>query len=191
MVGLDSMHEYLKKTLSDKRYIHSVNTAETAVRLAKLYGVSEDKAYVAGLIHDCTREAAMDTQIQMLHILGYEVDELTKGIRELLHAYTAEYVMKQQFCIEDQEIISAVRFHTTGSTGMSMLEKVIFLSDVIEPSRSFPGVDYIRQLSVENIDEALLAAFDSSIRFLTGKRAMIHPNTVFARNDLLGGLRSI
>jgi predicted HD superfamily hydrolase involved in NAD metabolism len=78
-----------------------------------------------------------------------------------------------------------VRFHTTGRENMTLLEKIIFLADVIEPSRDFPGIEYIRQIANENIDEALLAAFESSIKFLLGKRQMIHPNTLLARNYIL------
>jgi predicted HD superfamily hydrolase involved in NAD metabolism len=121
----------------------------------------------------------------MLESLRIEVDEITLVTKELLHAHTAEYVMRNEFNIYDEEIISAVKFHTTGKENMTMLEKVIFLADVMEPSRSFPGVDYIRQLVTENLDEAVLAAFDSSIRFLLGKRHLIHPNTLLARNYVL------
>ncbi|MDF2839439.1 MAG: hypothetical protein K0Q99_210 [Clostridia bacterium] len=186
MTDYNSIKEYLRNTLSANRYMHSENTAITAERLAKNYGVDSQKAYIAGLIHDCTRELEIGTQQEMLRSLRKQVDELTYHIKELLHAHTAEYLIVDQFGINDEEIISAVRFHTTGKENMTMLEKILFLSDVVEPSRNFPGADYIRQLSMENIDEALLAAFDSSIRFLIGKRSLIHPNTFIARNYILG-----
>ncbi|HYE09732.1 MAG TPA: bis(5'-nucleosyl)-tetraphosphatase (symmetrical) YqeK, partial [Patescibacteria group bacterium] len=88
-----------------------------------------------------------------------------------------------------EDVISAVKFHTTGKENMTLLDKIIFLADVMEPSRSFPGVDFIRQLAIEDIDEAILAAFDSSIRFLLGKRQRIHPNTLLGRNDVLKHLK--
>jgi predicted HD superfamily hydrolase involved in NAD metabolism len=181
----DAIKEYLAKTLSTKRFIHSENTAKTAEELALIYKVDSKKAYLAGLVHDCTRELDINQQHNMLKALGIEVDELTITTKELIHAFTAEYLIINEFNIHDKEVISAVRFHTTGKENMTLLEKIIFLSDVMEPSRSFPGVDFIRQLARSNIDEALLTAFDSSIRFLLGKRQRIHPNTLLGRNYVL------
>ena len=185
----DSIKEYLTKTLSTKRFIHSENTAKTAERLALMYKIDSKKAYLAGLVHDCTRELDMSLQLDMLKALKIEVDELTLSTKELIHAFTAEYLLKNEFNIRDEDVISAVKFHTTGKENMTLLDKIIFLADVMEPSRSFPGVDFIRQLAIEDIDEAILAAFDSSIRFLLGKRQRIHPNTLLGRNDVLKHLK--
>jgi predicted HD superfamily hydrolase involved in NAD metabolism len=181
----NAIKEYLTNTLSTKRLMHSEGTAKTAEKLAIIYNVDSRKAYLAGLVHDCTRETDIAAQNNMLEALELEVDELTLTTKELLHALTAEYLMINEFNIYDEEIISAVRFHTTGRENMTLLEKIIFLADVIEPSRDFPGIEYIRQIAKENIDEALLAAFESSIKFLLGKRQMIHPNTLLARNYIL------
>lgn len=181
----DSIKKYLSNTLSEKRFNHSEGTAKTAEELAIIYKEDSRKAYLAGLVHDCTRETDMIVQSNMLKALGITTDEMTLSTKELLHAHTAEYLMINHLNINDEEIISAVKFHTTGRENMSLLEKIIFLADVIEPSRNFPGIDYIRQLASENIDEALLAAFESSIKFLLGKRQMIHPNTLLARNYIL------
>jgi predicted HD superfamily hydrolase involved in NAD metabolism len=177
--------EYLKNSLSERRYVHSLNTADTAEMLAKLYDVDSHKAYLAGLIHDCTRELDLEAQQAMLKALGINIDDITYNTKELLHSHTADYIMKNQFKIIDEEITSAVRCHTTGKENMTALEKIVFLSDVVEPSRSFPGIDYIRQLSKVKLDKAVLEALDSSIRFLLGKRSLIHPDTLKARNYIL------
>lgn len=189
MISLSKIQEHLQQSLSPNRYIHSRSTAETAKKLADRYGQDSNKAYLAGLVHDCCRELDMDKQHSMLKALSYEVDELTFSIKELLHAYTAEYILRNTFIIEDKEIIMAVRSHTTGKEAMSKLEKIIFLSDVIEPSRSFPGIEYLRRLSMESLDEAVLAAFDSSIKFLIGKYSLIHPDTFLARNYIIKHLQ--
>ena len=189
MKDLHAIEEYLSKTLSEKRYVHSINTARYAEKLAAIYGYDGKKAYLAGLVHDCTREMDMKLQHQLLAALNIRVDELSYNTRELIHAYTAEYVIKNEFHIYDEEIIAATKFHTTGKEAMTLLEKIIFLADVIEPSRSFPGVDYIRRLAEKNLNEALIEAFDSSIRFLLGKRSLIHPNTFLARNYVLLNLK--
>lgn len=189
MIELDAIKNYLKLKLSDKRYIHSLNTADTAFKLAGIFGEEQKKAYISGLVHDCTREVELLEQQSMLKALNIEVDSITYNSSGLLHAYTAEYVLRNKFRINDEAIISAVRLHTTGKEAMKPIEKIIFLSDVIEPSRSFPGVEDIRQLSRLNLDEALISAFDSSIRFLVSKRALIHPNTVYARNYAINALQ--
>lgn len=189
MKGLDAIKDYLSANVSSKRYIHSINTAATAEELAARYGVHTGKAYLAGLIHDCTRELDIHMQHQILKLLNIVVDDITFRTAELLHSYSAEHIIKKEFEIYDEEIIFAVRFHTTGKENMSLLEKIIFLSDVIEPSRVFPGVETIRQLAQENLDEALIAALDSSVKFLIGKRSLIHPNTFLARNYILKYLK--
>jgi predicted HD superfamily hydrolase involved in NAD metabolism len=181
----NSIKEYLTSNLSTKRFEHSVGTAKTAEKLAIIYNEDSRKAYLAGLMHDCTREIDIKDQNKMLEALGIVVDDITSNTKELLHAVTAEYLIVNEFNINDKEIISAVRFHTTGKENMTQLEKIIFLADVIEPSRNFPGIEYIRQLAESNIDEAMLTAFESSIKFLLCKRQMIHPNTLLARNYIL------
>lgn len=189
MIELEKIKEHLANSLSPKRFLHSQGTAETAARLAKIYNEDSNRAYIAGLVHDCTRELDMQRQHDMLKALALELDELTLSIKELIHAHTAEYVIRNEFEIYDVPVINAVKFHTTGRECMTLLEKIVFLSDVTEPSRSFPGVEYIRQLSETNLEEAMLAAFDSSIRFLLGKRSFIHPNTFLARDDVLRRLK--
>lgn len=188
MIEVDEIKKHLKQTLSEKRYVHSLNTADTAYELAGIFSEDIDKAYISGLVHDCTRELELAVQQSMLKAMDKEVDPITCNISELLHAYSAEYMIRHGYKIEDEAIISAVRFHTTGKEDMALLEKIIFLSDMIEPSRSFPGVEYIRKLSKSNLDLALIEAFDSSIRFLIGKRTVVHPNTVHARNFLINAL---
>ncbi|MDF2521432.1 MAG: hypothetical protein K0R84_2060 [Clostridia bacterium] len=189
MIELTEINKYLQQTLSEKRYKHSVQAAETAKKLALSFGADANKAYIAGLVHDCTRETELAVQRSMLETLGISVDSMTYQASELLHAYSAEYVLRNEFKINDEEIITAVRSHTTGRENMTILDKVIFLSDVIEPSRSFPGIESIRQHSKSNLDEALMAAFDSSIRFLLEKKSLIHPNTFYARNYILEALQ--
>lgn len=191
MIEIEEIKNYLKLNLSDKRFKHSLNTANTALELAKAFGEDSQRAYISGLVHDCTRELSLEKQQSMLKDLGTEVDLLTYSTAELLHAYSAEYLIRQRFMIYDETIINAVRYHTTGKEAMKPLEKIIFLSDVTEPARSFPGIDNIRQLSKHDLDNALLEAFDSSIRFLIGKKAMIHPNTVYARNFIVNDLQNM
>ena len=181
----DSIKKYLESSISPKRLIHSINVSNTAKRLAVLYGGNITKAGIAGLVHDCARELDRSQLLSCIEEEGIVADGLTLGIKELMHGPAAVHICRKIFGIEDQEILNAVRFHTTGREDMSLLEKIIYLSDFIEPSRSFDGVEELRKLAVEDLDKSLLLAFNSSIEYLISKNALIHMDTVLSRNFIL------
>jgi len=187
---LNSIMEYLKNNISYKRYVHSLNVSATAVKLAELYSCNIVKAEIAGLVHDCAREL----DIRLLHnYLAKEdiaADDLTLSVKELLHGPAAIYLCRKAFGIEDEEILNAVRYHTIGRENMSLLEKVIYLSDFIEPGRNFDGVEELRGLAVKNLDKALLLAFNSSIKYIISKNGLIHINTILSRNYVLKQLQN-
>lgn len=185
MLDLSSIMEYLDNSISSKRYVHSINVSKTAKKLAELYEGDSTKAEIAGLVHDCARDLEKSLQLKYLKEEGIEADELTMNIKELLHGPAAVHICKSVFAIEDEEILSAVRYHTTGKENMSLLEKIIYLSDFIEPERSFPGVEELRSIALKNLDEALLGAFNSSISYVLSKHGFLHINTVLARNYVL------
>ncbi|HOS69754.1 MAG TPA: bis(5'-nucleosyl)-tetraphosphatase (symmetrical) YqeK [Bacillota bacterium] len=185
MLDLNSITEYLGKTISSKRYTHSINVSKTAKKLAEFYGYDAFKAEIAGLVHDCARDLEKPLQLKYLKEEGIEADELTLSIGELLHGPAAVHICRKVFAIEDEEILSAVRYHTTGKENMSLLEKIIYLSDFIEPARSFPGVEELRGLAFRNLDKALLLAFNSSILYILSKNGFVHIDTILARNHLL------
>ena len=185
MKALITIKEYLSIHLSSKRYIHCLNVADAAAALAQQHQCDIQKAYIAGLTHDCTRELDVAIQQELLSKLHIQVDQQTYHSKELLHAYTAEYIIKNEFEIYDEEILSAVKAHTTGKTEMTTLDKVLFMADVIEPSRSFAGVEDMRRVCQLHLDQAVILALDSSIKFLIEKKSLIHPDTFLARNELL------
>jgi predicted HD superfamily hydrolase involved in NAD metabolism len=188
---LNLIHDYLKKSISSKRYMHSVNVADTAVKLAGHYGCDAGKAKLAGLVHDCARELSLDQLKNCLTLENIEADSLTMEIKELLHGPAAVHICRKVFDIRDEEILNAVRYHTTGRENMSLMEKIIYLSDIIEPSRCFGGVEKLRGLAFSNLDEALVAAFDMSIQYIISKNGLIHLDTIQSRNYLLRELNKI
>lgn len=189
MLNFILIMDHISSSISSKRYRHSINVSDTAGKLAEHYGYDAEKARLAGLVHDCAREYDMTRLKNCLTEEGIEADELTLELRELLHGPAAVYVCRRVFGIEDGEILNAVRYHTTGRENMSLLEKIIYLSDFIEPERCFEGVEELRRLALENLDKALLAAFDSSIQYIISKNGLIHINTVLSRNYLLKELQ--
>ncbi|MGI6586000.1 MAG: bis(5'-nucleosyl)-tetraphosphatase (symmetrical) YqeK [Lutisporaceae bacterium] len=185
MQDLSSIMEYLGNNISTSRYMHSINVSRTAKKLAELYGGDPAKAEIAGLVHDCARDIEKPLQLKYLKEEGIEADELTLGTVELLHGPAAIYICRRIFGIEDEDILSAVRYHTTGKENMSLLEKIIYLSDYIEPARSFPGVGELRELAFKSLDKALILVFNSSIRYILSKNGFIHIDTILARNSAL------
>jgi len=186
----DKIVEYLQSALSKKRYDHSIHVANKAVELAKIYGSDIHKARLAGLVHDCAKEMAKDELIYFIKLEGNEPDSVSLVEKELLHGPAAVYLCKNKFHIEDEEILSAVQFHTTGKANMSILDKIIYISDLIEVGRKFPEVEELRNLAIVDINSALIKSFDATISYIIQKRRMIHPDTINARNYLLRNLKN-
>lgn len=185
MTDYTAILEYLKNNLSQNRFIHSINVSKEAVRLSKIYGYDIAKAELAGIIHDCAKDIELKEQKLYAKNCGFFVDDLTYKIPNLVHAPASVYICKNVFNIKDIEILSSIRYHTTGRTDMSLIEKIIFVADIIEPSRKFKKVEEIRTLAYKNIDEALFFALDTTIDYIVEKKLLLHPDTVKARDYLM------
>ncbi|HYE12688.1 MAG TPA: bis(5'-nucleosyl)-tetraphosphatase (symmetrical) YqeK [Patescibacteria group bacterium] len=185
MLDLNLIKDCLKSSISSKRYLHSTNVSLTSAKLAEFYGFDAEKASIAGLVHDCARELGMEELLNCLAEEGIEADALTLGVKELLHGPAAVHICRKMFGIEDEEILAAVRYHTTGRENMSSLEKIVYLADFIEPLRSFDGVKELRGLAFRKLDEAVLGAFNSSIQYIISKNGLIHADTILSRNAIL------
>lgn len=186
MMGIDDIKEYLKENLSEKRYKHSIGVAEEAVRLAERYGSDKEKAYITGLVHDCAKEIENSEAKKMLSDdYNIVLDAVTLNTHKLLHGPLGACMAQDKFGICDLEILDAIRYHTTAKASMNIFTKIIYIADYIEPNRDFDGVEDLRKLAYENIDEAILLGLDWTITELTEKGSMFHPDTVHARNYLL------
>lgn len=181
----DEIKEYLRGKLKKLRYEHSLGVSETASDLASIYGADAEKAYIAGLVHDCAKNMTDSEIIKIITDNGLEVDNLSLHMPQLLHGLAASIIAKNIMGIEDQEVLDAVIYHTTGRDNMSVLDKIIYLADFIEPSRDFPGVNELRELAYKNLDKALIGAFDSSIKYVLEKHQLLHIDTINARNYLI------
>lgn len=183
-MNLDKIIGELKKELSSKRFHHTEGVAHTARKLALRYGADPEKAYIAGWIHDCAKEMPLSEMQEWTKKDGMRLDPYMMGSRALLHGPAGSAYAKLHFHMDDEEILSAVVYHTTGRPHMTLLEKIVFLADYIEPSRDFPGVEGLRKLAEKDLDEAMLAAYDSTIRHLLDQEAYIYDLTFLGRNDL-------
>jgi predicted HD superfamily hydrolase involved in NAD metabolism len=179
------MKEVLSKRLKEKRYKHSLSVAVTAGQLAKRYGVCVEKAEISGLLHDCARAFAVNEMIEQANKRQIFFSDIERHVPILLHAALGADMIEESYGIKDPAIKQAIRFHTVGGAGMSMLDKIIYLADMIEPGRDFPDIAALRCLAEENLDQAMLLAFNQSLQFVLKKNSVIHPDTVLARNEIL------
>jgi len=175
--------------LSPGRYLHSLGVAEAAAALAQCYGANPEKARIAGLVHDCGKSPSKNILLKRVLEFGIVMDEIEQVETHLLHGPVSAELAQREFGIDDEEMLSAIRYHTTGRVWMSLLEKIVYLADYIEPGRCFPGVDELRKVAYRNLDIALLQAMDLTLIHIIERGLMIHPRTVAARNWLVGQRR--
>ena len=171
--------------LKHKRIPHVLGTEQEAIRLAERYGADVEKARVAALLHDCTKKLDMPAQLALCGQYGIALDELEQKALKLLHSKTGAAIARDVFGVDD-EIYSAIWYHTTGHADMTKLEKIIYLADYIEPSRDFPGVDTLRKVCYEDLDKGLLLGLEMTIEEMTAMGNPVHRATVEARDWLKG-----
>ncbi len=171
--------------LKHKRIPHVLGTEQEAIRLAERYGADVEKARVAALLHDCTKKLDMGEQLELCRQYGIELDELEQKALKLLHAKTGAAIARDVFGVDD-EICRAIWWHTTGHANMTLLEKIIYLADYIEPSRDFPGVNDLRNCVYEDLDRGLLMGLEMTVEEMTEMGNPVHHATLEARDWLKG-----
>jgi len=171
--------------LKAKRIPHVQGTEETAVRLARHWGVDVQKARRAAILHDCTKHWSLEEHLALCERYQIPLTELERGSGKLLHAKTAAVLAEHRFG-EDPEVCAAIECHTTGKPNMTTLDKVLYMADYVEPTRSFPGVEELRRLSWDNLDQALCVGIETTIGELSEKNAPIHENTQMTLAQLKG-----
>ncbi len=167
-----------------KRIAHVRGAEQAAVELAHQWGGDPEKARKAAILHDCTKYLSGEEQLGLCRKYGEELDELERNAVKLLHAKTGAWVSRDWFGVDD-EIFNAIFWHTTGKPNMTLLEKIIYLADYMEPTRNFPGVEKLRSLAQTDLDAAVLLGFEMSIQEMTERGLPVHHNTAEARAWML------
>lgn len=177
---------WLKGNVDEERLLHSLGCAQCAVELAQKYGLDEKRAYVAGLLHDCAKCLDKDKLVEIAQNMDLKEDE--RSNIKVIHAPVSAYLANTEFGVEDEEILSSIRWHTIGKLNMSLFEKVIFLADKIEPNtRDLDFRDKVLLfLGEENgLNKALLLCYKETIKSLVVRGLKICPETVEIYNDML------
>lgn len=175
----------IKSRLTDWRYRHSVNVAAEAVRLAKKYGADPERAELAGLLHDITKDMSKKEQLAFMEEHGVTLSVYEQHAPKLWHAVTGAVYVERVLRVGDEDIWNAIRYHTTGRAGMSLLEKIVYVADCTSKERDYDGVERIRKAADVSLEAAMEEALAASLRDRLDDRTPMHPDTVAAYNELL------
>ncbi|OJG71377.1 HAD superfamily hydrolase [Enterococcus phoeniculicola] len=167
--------------MSERRFKHVLGVEETAIALAKKYGASPEKASIAALTHDYAKERPDDEFILVINRDGYDKELLNYG-NAIWHGLVGADFVSRELGITDEEILSAIRLHTTGAAQMSLLDKIIYVADYIEPGRTFPGVKEARELALLDLDEAVAFETKHTLEHLLAQEQKIYPKTIETYN---------
>lgn len=176
--------KYLKEHLKPARYQHVMGVKKAAVALGEKYDYDLNACTMAALYHDILKEEDKTSLESFIHRHGETPGESIHSWRTM-HAQAGAIFAKEVAGVEDEDILNAIRYHTTGRKGMGMLEKIIFMADYIEEGRSFNGVDKVRKLAFKDLDLAMLKSLDLSLINLIQKGNYIMPSSLETRNDFL------
>lgn len=192
MKSIDYIKQWLKENLSDKRYIHSLGCAETSKKLAEIFNEDAEKAYLAGLIHDCAKNFENDKLLDIINNkVNVDFNDTEIKNPKTFHAIAGTYIIQKKFEISNEDIIRAVRYHTIGAVDMTVLDKIIFLADKIEPNtRDEKNSKKLWKLIEKNkgiigLDLAILKCFIETIKSLVKRKLYICPETINVYNHLI------
>lgn len=178
---IEQIQKDLKKKLDDSRYSHTIGVMYTSAALAMRYGCDIQKAMIAGVLHDCAKCIPSDKKIRLCKKYNIRMTDVEQKNPFLLHAKLGAFIAAKKYGITDNEIISAILNHTTGKPEMSMLEKIVFISDYIEPQRNkSKSLPAIRKCAFEDLDKAVAMVISDTLEYLNNVSGDIDPVTQVA-----------
>ncbi len=173
--------EFLKGRLQEKRFNHSLGVMDMAQRLARHYNIDENEAQIAGLLHDCAKNMSNEELIQYCKDNGIEIDEIKLQTPGILHADVGADIAKKKFNVSD-EVEESIRFHTLANENMTELDKILYISDLIEDGRTLEGLDPIREMAFIDLDKALIMSLEYCMENVKQVGKNIHQQSIDALN---------
>lgn len=181
---LEEYRRISREKLRDKRYRHVLSVTRLAAELAVAYGVDAKKAQTAALLHDVMKEVPLDLQLQMIRDSDIIIDNTLLDNSNIYHSITAFLFARDQLGIQDEDVLNAIRYHTTGRAGMSLLEKIVYVADAVNYERIYPEADNLRQLAFSDLNECMLEILIFTFVKLTAKRCVIAADSLYCYNDV-------
>ena len=186
MVKMDKdILNYLLEDVGKQRFYHTLRVVEESKKLSKKHNIDMNKAVIAALLHDCAKFGDKKKLLNMADHFDIISSDIMRYNQHLIHAPLGAKLAKYKYNIQNEDILNAIKYHTTGRKNMSQLEKLIYIADYIEPSRKFDGVEKVRELAYKNLDRSVLLAMDQTIVFLINNNRIISLDTSKARNQLI------
>lgn len=182
---LTNARKILRSSLSKEDYDHSLRSAQTAKALARQFELDANKALVAGLLHDYGKGLGDGELVAEAERLGLPICDVERRVPYLLHAPVAARLIPEVFGVDDPTVLDAIAMHTLGAPVMSAFDKAIYLCDLLEPGRTFMGLDFIRNLAEESLDRAFEEAYAHCLGYLISQRKLMHPVTLEVWNSLI------
>lgn len=185
MYDIEKFKEKLKSEVKASRYEHSLSVMNFSVELAKYYGVDEEKARVAGLLHDCAKYKDTDKILQKAKEFDIIIDGDLNHTIKVLHALLGYYIARDEYGIEDEEVLLAIKNHALGRENMSDLEKIVFYADFAEPLRTYSMAEKLREFKYEGLTKAAYEAVNYNLCYILEEGLYVHPQSLKTRNSLL------
>lgn len=182
---LSDYYSLAQNTLSEYRFYHSKMVAKAAKELAMKYGVDAEKAELAGILHDITKEMPLNNQLQLLQDNDIMLDSVTKSNSQILHAVSGAVYCEFVLGVKDKEVFDAIRFHTTARANMSLLEKIVFIADFISDDRTYPDIEIMRQEAQKSLEHGMKYALSYVIGSLVERGRCVHPDAIDAYNEII------
>lgn len=181
MLDFNTMERKLQSSLSLKRYIHTMGVVEAALKMCDAYGGDRLKVHTAALLHDCAKDYPDEMKRRFCKEFHVPVDEIMLSSIDLTHAFLGAEVARREYKVDDEEILDAIRYHTTGRKNMTLTEKIVFIADYIEPNRKpFEGLEEARELAFHNIDITMKVILHDTIAYVKKRDRPLHPLSVEA-----------
>lgn len=175
---LQEIQDLLEKKLDKKRYEHTLGVMYTSAALCMQHGIPVEKGLIAGLLHDCAKEHKTHKQFDLCQKHEIELTSTEKENHSLIHAKLGAYMAKKDYGIHDEEILSAILCHTTGKPEMTTLDKILYISDYIEPHRQLPRVNELRTMAFKNLDKTMYTLLEMSLEHLKCNNKVIDNMTI-------------
>ncbi len=175
---IEKIKNKIKRHQDGPRFEHTLGVMYTAASLAMCYGADMEKAYLAGLLHDCAKHYSGEKKLDLCKKYGLSISDAERDNPGLLHAKLGSYLAEHKYDIDDLEILDSITWHTTGRPEMTLMDKIVYIADYIEPNRDqAPNLPHFRRLAFEDIDECLFQILEASLAYLKTRNEVIDPMT--------------
>ncbi len=185
MMNLEQIDNKLKEMMTKTRYQHACRVSMLAQKIAEYYNLPIQKTMISALTHDCAKDYSLEELKNLVDKYNIKLNKVEKSIPKIWHAYVGAEMVKDIFMVDDWEILDAIRYHSTASSKLGLIGKIVYIADKIEPNRKLAKIGKLHEKVWEDIDLAMLELLNMELQYLICNKLIIHPDTLKARNKIL------